>query len=148
MNQFLPYDPGKIPSRPAPIPGTLINFSIDGLPPFKDTSFSIRNPKHKIYTRFVKLRIAAIDAMQGHSWSHGPISIDLDMHAPSLEPRRSLTDYTGGVLDTLDGSHGTHFHYLPIVYNDDCQVCSSQTSFHISEKEHYEVRIGFLKNII
>ncbi|QDT86392.1 RusA family crossover junction endodeoxyribonuclease [Gimesia chilikensis] len=144
MNHFLPYDPGEIPHLPAPIAGTSIDFGVVDYPPIKDTSFSIRNPKHKNYMRFVNLRLAAIDAMGGHAWSHGPVKLDLEVYAPSLEPERSLLDYLGGVLDTLDGSHGSHFHYLPAVYNDDCQVCDCNTSFHISEKIGYEVKITFL----
>ena len=64
---------------------------------------------------------------------HEAVGLDLDVHAPNLEPGRALVDYVGGVMDTLDWSHGTHFTYLPIVYNDDCQVCDASSGFHQSQ---------------
>ncbi len=129
---------------PTPQPGDAIELRVSGLPPFKDSSSSIRNPKHKHHERFMALRTAAIEAMAGRTWSHDAIGLDLDVHAPRLEPNCALVDYLGGVMDTLDGSHGPHFTYLPIAYNDDCQVCDSATSFHRSEDEWYLVRVRFL----
>jgi hypothetical protein len=52
----------------------------------------------------------------------GAIRLDFVMHAPEFEPKKTLMDYAGGISDTLDGSHGTTFTYLPIVYEDDCQI--------------------------
>jgi len=43
--------------------------------------------------------------------------------APGFEKGKGLVDYVGGIEDTLDGSHGFTFTYLPIVFQDDCQVC-------------------------
>ncbi|MBC7260185.1 MAG: hypothetical protein H5T65_13200 [Chloroflexi bacterium] len=146
MNRVLAYDPGLLPTMPAPQGGEAIELRVSGLPPYKDTSFSIRNPKHKHHERFVALRAAAIEAMAGRAWSHGAIGLDLEVHAPNLEPGRTLVDYLAGVMDTLDGSHGTHFTYLPVAYNDDCQVCDSACIFNRSEDEWYAVQIRFLAN--
>lgn len=85
--------------------------------------------------------------MAGRTWWHGAIGLDLEIHAPDMEPRRALLDYVGGVMDSLDGSHGPHFTYLPIAYNDDCQVCKGKSSLHSSEDAWYSVRIRFLANM-
>ncbi|MEX0937711.1 MAG: hypothetical protein WDZ59_07600 [Pirellulales bacterium] len=142
----LPYDPGRLPTMHRSRPGESIQLDVLGLPPFKDTSFSIRNPKHRHYTRFLALRTAALEAMGDRAWSHGPIGLDFDLFASAVDPRRDLLDYVSGVMDTLDGSHGMDFSYLPIVYNDDFQVCEVVSRFHQSASERYVVRITFLPN--
>ena len=144
MNEFLPYDPGVLPNAPAPFAGEAISLRLDGLPPYKDDHFSIRNTMHKMLSRFAALRQAAIKAMAGRAPYRGAIGLDLDMHAPEFEKNRTLTDYMGGVMDTLDGSHGVEFTYLPIVYEDDCQVASGRNQFHPSENEFYKLTIRFL----
>lgn len=146
MSEQLAYDPGPLPSAPAPQAGESIEVRLQGLPPFKDESFSIRNPLHRHHDRFVTLRRAAVGAMAGRLWSHGAIRLDLEVHAPSMESGRALVDYVGGVMDTLDGSHGPNFTYLPIAYNDDCQVCECTSSLHTSQDEWYLIRITFLAN--
>jgi|GEM_PF-1958628 len=146
MKRSLAYDPGRLPTIATPKAGEHIEFTVFGLPPFKDISFSIRNSKHKHHKRFVALRAAAIESMAGRAWSHDPIGLDIDVFAPNLEPSRVLLDYVGGIQDTLDGSHGTDFTYLPIAYNDDCQICDGSSRFHRSEEERYTVRISFLAN--
>jgi hypothetical protein len=80
--------------------------------------------------------------MAGRTWSHDAIGLDLDVHAPTLEPGHALVDYLGGVMDTLDGSHGAHFTYLPIVYNDDCQVCDSASRFNRSQDDWLSCESG------
>ena len=47
-------------------------------------------------------------------------------------------------MDTLDGSHGPSFTYLPIVYQDDCQVAAALTRLVTSEFTEYQIRITFL----
>jgi hypothetical protein len=84
--------------------------------------------------------------MAGRTWSHGAIGLDLEIHAPHMEPSRALVDYVGGVMDTLDGLHRPDFTYLPIVYNDDCKVCEGRSSVHRSQDEWYSARITFLAN--
>jgi hypothetical protein len=143
MNQYLPYDPGVLPSSPAPSAGEQIALKIEGFPPYKDLHFSLRNSRHKNYPRFVILRQAAIKAMAGRAPYRGGVRLDFVMHAPDFETNRGQADYLGGILDSLDGSHGKEFTYLPIVYEDDCQVaCSS--AFSEDTEIWYELRIVFL----
>ena len=141
--QRLPYDPGVLPSRPPPQVGETLTIELQGLPPYKDISRSIRNLCHPRYDAFMALRRAAIAAMDGRAWYHGPVQINLTIYTPTLHPSRSLIDYIGGVMDSLDGSHGPTFTYLPIVYEDDCQVASCRTSHLESSEEKYEVYIIF-----
>jgi hypothetical protein len=115
MDEFLPYKPGVLPSSLAPNAGAMISFHVEGLPPYKDEHFSIRNTRHKIMLRFRDLRQAAIEAMAGRAPYRGAVGLDFVMHAPELEKNRSLADYLGGIMDTLDGSHGVEFTYLPVV---------------------------------
>lgn len=65
----LPYDPGVIPTAPSPTKGHIVEFYIDGLPPYKDLNQSIRNSKHKAHDRFISLRKEATKAMAGRAWS-------------------------------------------------------------------------------
>ena len=127
--EILPYDPGVLPTLPAPSAGDRIAFRVAGLPPYKDISQSIRNTSHPRYTSFVAIRNAATAAMNRRAWSFGPIKLDLTIHAPAMHPNRRLVDYMGGVMDTLDGSSGSTFTYLPIVFEDDCQVCDGANRF-------------------
>jgi len=83
--------------------------------------------------------------MGGRAWYFGPIGLDLTIHAPKLHPNRSLNDYMGGVMDTLDGSSGFTFTYLPIVYEDDCQVWTGRNKFVESQDEYYEIQIEFME---
>jgi hypothetical protein len=85
MNKYLPYDPGPLPSSPAPDAGDIIIFRIEGLPPYKDEHFSIRHPRHKIYHRFTALRQGAIEAMAGRAPYRGAVHLDLVMHALDFE---------------------------------------------------------------
>jgi hypothetical protein len=147
MNKYLPYDPGPLPSLPAPAAGDTIILRIEGLPPYKDEHFSIRNPKHKIYPRFTVLRQAAIYAMAGRAPYRGAVQLDLVIHAPDFEKSRSLLDYAGGIGDTFDGSHGRQFTYLPIAYEDDCQIVGfGQCRFIKDSVVCYEIKITFLNN--
>ena len=148
MNKFLAYDPGVLPTAPAPSGGETISIRLDGLPPYKDEHFSIRNTRHKIHSRFICLRQVAMQAMAGRAPYRGAVGLDLDMHAPQFEKNRSLTDYMGGVIDTLDGSHGVEFTYLPVVYEDDCQVASGRNQFHPSASKFYELTIHFLSETV
>ena len=49
-------------------------------------------------------------------------------------------------MDSLDGSHGVKFTYLPIVYEDDCQVAAGHNRFIKDESVWYEVTITFLED--
>ena len=126
MNKFLPYDPGVLPSAPPPSAGESISFRVEGLPSYKDGHFSIRNTRHKFFPRFKALRQASIEAMGGRAPYRSAIGLDFVMHAQELEKSRSLIDYIAGIMDTLDGSHGCEFTYLPIFFEDDCQVWANK----------------------
>jgi len=82
--------------------------------------------------------------MSGRAPYRGAVGLDFVMHAPELDKNRSLTDYIGGIMDTLDGSHGVEFTYLPVVYEDDCQVVDGRSRFQPSTNSFYEITIRFL----
>jgi hypothetical protein len=138
----LELEPGVLPTRPAPLAGERMQINVAGLPPFKDTKFSIRNRRHPHYAAFVRLRQEATKAMAGRRWYDGAISMTFTLRAKSLD--EPLIDYVGGIMDSLDGSHGDTFTYLPIVYQDDCQVCGGTWKFIRDEETRYIVEIDFL----
>ena len=135
-------DPGALPTKPAPKPGETIRLRLDGLPSFKEINRSIRNRAHRNYEAFSRLRAAATNAMEGRECYSGGIRMELCLHAPKLE--RRLNDYAAGIEDTLDGSHGPNFTYLPIVYQDDCQVCIWRSRFIQGAETFYTLLITFL----
>ncbi len=135
-------DPGPLPSLPAPRRGETVEITVDGKPPYKDYHFSIRNPKHPKHQSFLMLRHEAIKAMAGRRWYDGPIAIAFTFYGSQLE--KALVDYLGGIMDTLDGSHGFTFTYLPIVYQDDYQVVSGGWRFVESAETKYSLKITFL----
>jgi hypothetical protein len=81
-------------------------------------------------------------AMDGRECDSGAIAMELSLYAPRLE--RRLLDYLAGIMDTLDGSLGPNFTYLPIAYQDDCQICAGRSQFVESAEAFYTVRINFL----
>lgn len=103
--------PGPLPTKHPPKPGEVIQLRLDGLPSFKELNRSIRNPRHPRHEAFMRLREAAIEAMAGRGCYSGALRVELQLYAPRLE--RRLNDYAAGIEDTLDGSHGPNFTYLP-----------------------------------
>jgi hypothetical protein len=87
------------------------------------------------------LRHAAIEAMDGRKWYEGPVKMDLTIHGPE---RVSLVKHAGGVSDTLDGSQGPNFIYLPIAYLDDCQIVACRYRQEAAAEYEYEVTVRFL----
>ncbi len=144
MRRFLPYDPGCLPTAPCPKPGDEISLSVDGMPPRKAPGRSLRNPKHSQYQAFVDLRKAAAAAMNGRAWYFGGIALDLTIYCPQPLHWSITNEYLGGVMDTLDGSSGAHFTYLPVVYEDDSQVAHAQTRWTESRAARYTLGIRFL----
>ena len=136
-------DPGVLPTKLPPRKGEKISVRVDGLPPFKDLHASIRNPTHRHHSRFVVLRNIATQAMAGRAWSTEAIALTLNIHSSYFDKNKTLTDYLSGVLDTLDGSHGESFTYLPVCFQDDCQVVSCRTRQIESSELYYEVEICF-----
>ena len=142
---LLPYDPGVLPVFSAPQRGESITIKVEGLPPFKQIRQSLRNCNNPRYSAFTALRSAGIAAMAGRCWYFGAIQLSLCIFGPRPSQGPSLGDYVGGVFDTLDGSSGRTFTYLPVAYQDDCQVTRSESSWIEQDGEHYyEVSIKFL----
>jgi len=83
--------------------------------------------------------------MRGRRWSDGSIALRMTISAPSLEKGKALYDYLGGVCDTLDGSHGFQFTYLPVVFQDDCQICDAECLFKPNSTTKYVLEIEFLE---
>ena len=145
MSKYLPYDPGVLPVKNAPYKGDSIEFEVDGIPPVKRMRISARNPKNPSYGDFLRLRNAAIKSMDGRAWYFGPISLSVLLYVPEDdEPNISVFDYIGGIEDTLDGSSGVHFTYLPVVYEDDCQIVDAKYEKQASDRWHYVVNIKFM----
>ena len=137
-------NPGCLPRKAPPKAGEKITFLVSGFPPFKEIRASIRNPQHRCYDRFVELRKAATQAMRGRGWTDEAVALKFTMSAPAFEKGKALLDYLSGIMDTLDGSHGPHFTYLPIVFQDDCQVAICESHFRHSKKIGYVVEVEFL----
>ena len=144
MTSFLPYNPGNLPTRSGPRPGDKIKVKLSGLPPAKRRGASLRNPSHPRYQTFVDLREAAEKEMDGRAWYFGPVKLDLIIRSPQEMKYWEIIEYVGGIMDTLDGSSGVHFTYLPIVYEDDCQVAMGDSRHEFADQESYEIEITFL----
>lgn len=84
--------------------------------------------------------------MGGRKWYDGAIKMCFTLFAECFEHKKKLLDYDDGIMDTLDGSHGPAFTYLPIVYQDDCQVAASESEISPSDRIYYTVEITFLEN--
>jgi hypothetical protein len=84
--------------------------------------------------------------MSGRAWYFGPVAMSITLSAPSFENGKKLLDYVDGIQDALDGSSGCEFTYLPIVFEDDCQVVDGRSRFIETEDISYEVVIDFLSN--
>jgi hypothetical protein len=41
-------------------------------------------------------------------------------------------------------AHGFHFTYLPVVFQDDCQVCKAATHFRVNSIAEYLLEVEFL----
>jgi hypothetical protein len=140
---ILPYDPGVLPTRPAPKTGDVIRIEVEGLPPAKAIRQSIRNANHPMHESFVALRRTAIAAMAGRAWVFGPVALNLTLFGLSNDGP-SIVDYMGGVMDTLDGSSGPTFTFLPIVFEDDCQVVRSETKLQAYPTSKYTIEVTVL----
>ena len=81
--------------------------------------------------------------MGGRAWVFGPVAVSITLFGPS-NGGASLVDYMGGVMDTLDGSSGLTFTYLPIVFEDDCQVVQSDVKMQDHPTSKYIVEVTVL----
>ncbi|MFH0982765.1 MAG: hypothetical protein V2A79_14675 [Planctomycetota bacterium] len=82
--------------------------------------------------------------MNGCAWSFGPIGLDFVLYAPSLPSKPTMLDFAAGIEDTLDGSSGLTFTFLPIAFENDAQVCKLRFRFEESEHTRYRVVVEFL----
>jgi hypothetical protein len=103
----------------------------------------MRNARSPQRRRFLALRQAAIAAMAGRKWYDGPVGLALTYWAPD-PPGVFDRQYLGGVMDTLGGSHGPTFIYLPIVYLDDCQVSGISARPLSGPTVRYEIEVEFM----
>jgi hypothetical protein len=76
--------------------------------------------------------------MASRRWWTGAVELDLMIHT-NRDLDLDLYLYLGGVYDTLDGSHGPSFTFLPILYQDDGQICNSRTCSHLASTNYYTV---------
>jgi hypothetical protein len=83
MPNLLPYDPGLLPTKPAPLKGESLLLEIPGLPPPKTVRQSIRNQNHPDYPSFQTLRRAATTAMAGRAWYFGAVELDMTIFGPT-----------------------------------------------------------------
>lgn len=100
----------------------------------------MRNARSAERPRFQALRDAAILAMDAHKWHEGPLDIDLTYWSPA-PPGVLDNEYLSGVMDTLGGSHGRSFIFLPTVYLDDCQVDSCTVRAVVADTESYRLEL-------
>jgi hypothetical protein len=82
--------------------------------------------------------------MAGRALYFDAIGLDLTIYAPKLHDGLRISDYMSGIEDTVDGSCGFTFTYLPIVYQDDSQVVKSSSRFVRAEERRYHLRVDFL----
>jgi len=82
--------------------------------------------------------------MDGRARYSGPVEIDIEIHGPQDAWDKTLLDYASGISDSLDGSAGPSFTFLPIVYQDDSQIVGGRSSFVKADSTHYIVRVTFL----
>lgn len=81
--------------------------------------------------------------MRGRAWYFGAIGLELTIFAARRE-RYRLVDYLAGVMDSLDGSAGQSFTFLPIVFEDDCQVVDGKSTFKLARRHGYRLVVNFL----
>jgi hypothetical protein len=143
LSDLLSYNPGSLPTRPAPNAGEHVQIEVEGLPPRKNLSRSIRNRNSGDNQSFAKLRAAATSMMNSRSWYSGPIDIELVLLGPHPPTGIALTRYLGGVCDTLGGSHGYTFTFLPIAYEDDCQIEKAVVKARESTYLGYRITVRF-----
>jgi hypothetical protein len=66
------------------------------------------------------------------------------MYGPKTAEIMTLSDYADGVADTLDGSSGATFTYLPIVFEGDCQIVTAKWKWLGGAVHRYRVKVTFL----
>jgi hypothetical protein len=85
--------------------------------------------------------------MDGRCWYTGDAGLFLHVYRSPELPAKTHWEglgYVAGIMDTLGGSHGPSFTYLPIVYQDDGQVRILGWAVDLAETTHYRVELTFL----
>lgn len=144
MSRILPYDPGSLPTLPAPTTGEVITVELQGLPPKKNFHVSIRNRMHPLYSSFMALKHAATRVIAGRAWVFGKVDLELTLFTPVRFDRWTVLLFQGGIMDTLGGSSGRTFTFLPIVYQDDCQISDLKSEWVQSEDVRYVVKLTII----
>lgn len=143
MNKIIRESIGIIPIKPAPLKNEIIQFKVEGVPPIKQWSFSLRNIKSSQYQAFEKLRIAALAAMNERAWYEDEIILDITIYMKDIS-KVSLNPYVGGIMDTLGGSHGFAFTFSPIIYQADMQVTAVTYDKKQSNIDKYSIKVTLL----
>ena len=79
--------------------------------------------------------------MGGRAWVFSPVELELTVRCPEMSERHSLADFLAGVMDTLDGSSGFTFTFLPIIFEDDSQVIASSIQWEEAPQCSYSVAV-------
>jgi len=82
--------------------------------------------------------------MDGRACYMGAVALDLVVYGPELHKGRKISDYAARVEDTIDGSSGSTFTYLPIVIQDDCQAVSWSMRYTKAAEARYCLLVKFL----
>lgn len=85
--------------------------------------------------------------MAGRHWFADGVGLEMVIFSSERLHWTVLNEYLGGIMDTLGGGHGPSFTYLPIVYQDDCQVVSTCCRSDIAADPHYTLIVSFLSEI-
>jgi len=82
--------------------------------------------------------------MNGRACYMGAVALDLVVYGPELHKGPNISDYAAGVEDTIDGSSGGTFTYLPILMQDDSQIVSLSMRYAKAEEARYCLLVKFL----
>ena len=83
--------------------------------------------------------------MDGRAWTSQQIRLHTRITAPAaLRERHTALGFVSGIMDSLDGSHGRSFTFLPVVYEDDCLVNGFCVQWTDHSNPAYEIDVEFL----
>jgi hypothetical protein len=79
-----------------------VTFAVEGVPPKKDGANSMWRKPAEV-PRLKALRLAACAALDGHTPSHGPVSLTVRVYAPASAG--DLDNFATGICDALMAVH-------------------------------------------
>ncbi len=82
--------------------------------------------------------------MGNRAWYFGKIAMEITLFGSPDTAIHTLNAYMGGICDTLGGSSGLTFTYLPIIYEDDSQIDSLSITWQRDTDVHYCIRLLFV----